>query len=341
MADNITLSRRTSSELVRHDGQDTRVVMVKRQIEVPADLIYEIPGGRGGYLASAFDIFAREMAMQFELGETNKTFNKRGQIASVSAKIKATYYNSRGALCHDEVEAFIDLDALYQETRAKWGRKIWAKTLEEAKKKSANPDFLIAEERYSKAGGNYTEFWERPRKTVTYDEDHTPLIVIELPPDAEVSVHESYMSLRKNALQKAQTVARRTLTQRAMATKSFDKEKNPTGIISIYGAVREVGSKPEDLYGDDMPETAEDVQREAVVEPQEAQPEPKAAQTTRKPSERQPVAKAPEPAQPQGDALLCLDCDKELTEKDAQYFKFRGGQLCYDCGLARKQQARG
>lgn len=336
MTTGIVKADRPRAELIKLDGKEGTFQMVRRTIDVPADLIYKIGGGRGGYLASAFDLFARETGISFDVISTEPIYEK-GNIRAARVRVRAEYHNASGKLVADEAECYIDVELLYHESRAKWERKIYdCRSLAEAKAKSKNPEFVVEYETFSK-GKSYLNYAERPKKVVVRDNSGNPVINYLLPDDAEVELWENFMTLRKNAIQKAQTVARRTLVQRAIAVKNFDATKEDAGKkMSIYGFVQVMGREAEDICADELFETPPAEKTSPQQETYEATGDdtPPAPESSPSPDSHDTKPSA-EPK-----TRNCESCGKPLSEKDLGYCprKNSGRFDCYTCWQKSKEQ---
>lgn len=323
------------AELVKLDGREGSFQMVRRSIDVPQDLIYKIGGGRGGYLASAFDLFARELGISFDVVSAEPIYEK-SQLRAARVRVRAEYYNASGKLVADEAECYIDIELLYQESRAKWEHKLYASTMEQAKSKANNPDFVVEHEYYdAKAKQTKNGYAERAKKAVVRDADGNPEIKYLLPDEAECELWENFMTLRKNAMQKAQTVARRTLVQRAIAVKSFDANNPNAGKkMAIYGFVQVAGMEADNVFAEELHEAAPANMNPAAESSQPLEPEEAVVQPVKAASS----SSQEEPGETQ-EVVKCDTCGRTLTEKDLKYCprKNTGRNDCYNCWTKSKE----
>jgi len=326
---------RSSIQLFDKKGEHELVELTFRP---PVHTVYAI-GDKADVLSEVYDLLAREMGISFG----NLTVVE--ETESVAAiELSAGYYNRSGQPITDRVRVRIDVDLLFQESRLKWEPPVkWVtKTKSDGttyQSKQVDQDAL----KKLQASGYLLD-------EVVYDERMVPIgIKRKLPPEVEAEKYTEFITLLKNKLQKAQTVARRTLTKRALGFKGVPvKTKDKDGkwkenlCISLYSIQPKLGQMHaeqvvNDVYGKD----ATDDQNEKVIkepedngEPEKFKPAPKATPKTETPSTPPPAASA-------DGSSVCSDCGESVPQRilEISTKKFNCC-LCYKC-MNTREAAKG
>jgi hypothetical protein len=212
--------RKSQTTTVFLPDKGIEVEMLTVSVPVTEDFLATIIGDKGQLYASFYDIVAREMGISFSPPEILEETENRIKIL-----VKSQYYSRQGQIIQDAQIVSIDVGVLYEESRLKWCPTKWDRDAQRV------PDEKKIEELKEKG-----YLLDEP----IYDENDMPVrLKRKLPPLVEADLYKNFLTLRKNKLAKAITVAHRALTQRACGVKAIkvpsrgEREKDPNWISKI------------------------------------------------------------------------------------------------------------
>ncbi len=267
----------TAIELVQRESRMVRLPsgmmaqFVKMDIQVPPDLVYSIGKDasgkeRGGFLASLYSIVSREMGISY----TNTEILEKTDD-TIRLQVWDKFMSSKGIVVEDNTIIELSARKLYEESRLKWMPMAWKEFPKDNGQGTYKKQIFdeVKFEELQKQGFMKDE--------VLYDEKTgVPTgIKRKLPPDKERELYLNHLTLQKNLLSKADTVAHRKLTQRAcgyngikmpdQSKEGWEKELK----LSIYAFISSTG---EVLNPDDVNlEEHDDLNEDEIEEPAKSQ----------------------------------------------------------------------
>jgi len=300
------------------EGQEGLYDLVQKTIDVPADLVYKVGKGEGGFYASLYDLGAREIGIRFETADILYRDDYRVQVG-----VRCHYWNRAGKTVEDYEVYEVDCRIMYEKSRFEAAYE-WRK-IEGRNQQVVRKDCAITVVRDSTNPAN------------------PPAVIIELPDDDERDLYENFLTLRRNMVAKAITCCHRRLTQRAMGIKKFafdteDAKWDEKVRLTLYSflpanADREAGIKAvNDLTGDELPEKKGSTEEKPTAKDSEKKPDEE------KPAEKKKEDKpagGPPPGPKTGIFCEAEGCGAEVSQKVADFSKKKFKKvLCFECQKA-------
>ena len=313
------------------EGREGNFQLIRKEMNIPPDLVYKISKGSGGFYASMYDLIAREIGIQF-----TETEILREDDNNVQVRIVCQYWNKSGKEVSDTETYEIDTKLLYEKARFGYTRNAVDK---DGKWIWRNKGYVIEED--AKDCVKVIRDEENP--------ENPPKVIVELSDKAEAELYENFLTLRRNKLAKCITCCHRRLIQRAIGIKNFaydpkDKKKewNEGVGITFYGFLPANADKKAgiqavvDVTGEELPpEKNGNGKKERVVTGKEIKNVEKKKEVVKKQVEKIEKGEDNKVETPSKDALFSKEINKEKPVSDASFDYFCSNTAC-GAGVSKK-----
>lgn len=329
-----------NAQEIRVEGRDLPYRARQVELKVPPEMLYEVDRDpktgelRAGILATFYNIIALHLGIQWEDLEVADLHDGWG----VRVRVTGTYANPQGRIVRDTQEVVYDIRKLYERACLGWNERffrrdnVWCSDHYPLGIPKEYEPFVVDGTWTTRQGKQIPIKVAKAKATVTIDpQSGAPRCErIDLPQTVMLALYTKHLKMREDRFSKAQTVAHRHVTARAIGIRAGD--------------IRIPREREQDWKSDYrikvwmLVPVSTPAQEQKAVEILTGSPKaltPPAApeaQSPTAPAAEKPVAPAAPVQAAVAEPLVCADCNAPISRKVKEFSesKFRR-PICMTC----------